>query len=1113
MAKLSLSIGHLSFVREITFQARSKWYDIGLNLGLPVGTLDVIAQKNGDATDHHLDMLKHWLKGTGSEPTGEALVEALKSPSVGEPQLALEVGRRLLELQRQGPLSEGAFSLLNNKCKWVTVLLAIVNLLLMVVFLLYAHNYLHLVSSALSHLMENQLPCSKGLPHPIHTFVGREADMETILQQLDFTVPSSRIVSIVGPPGFGKSTLAIHIGHHMVAERVCVYYVDMREVHSMQSLAEKIVDNGTNTTVNGLYKWARELEQKTLLILDGCDDMLQNETNYFELQNVTVKLLEQSLKLKVLITSRSRITQLNQFIHPLHNLSTEASCELLHDITSYHGTIATSLDSHTCESIANMVGNVPLALQVVGALLNQPDSPEPMRIVAKLQENLMSTLSHEKFPVNIRVNASIHLSYFHLTSRLQEIGRHLANFPGSFSEEAVCEILQIVVSNLITCDNTYGFLNNLVDRSLLEYNQHVNRYQLHRLIQEFLLHIQLSPTGNTERQKFRMAFILHYSPRLLSHSFNHSEQTILSFGTERHNYLQLFRLLEFPYNFPCKENYDVMLYSISRIALALNKIFLDFPFTPEELYIALQYYTTYIAQNWGGLHEIFPDDHVIFYLHTYSPVKLANLRARLKTNSSKQRNNMLEEMDTYSIKKKCSEEGIFSPHSESTVTLFKSMRKYCMNNQSSVNCIKMNLILILCREYCHSILYHDLSLNQSQNTNGMYRWVSFLNCLDHQQPRASHVLLLTALMDTSAVFVSYNMAIYNAFQSKELQLGSWVHTFAIYQATSLIGLLGLSSFLSWILQVTFWTFYYYYSPPLNANGELSSFLYVLPVTFWTFCYLLSFNGQPLHLVTFYIVCYYLFFNGKLPSFLHWVLLVIFWTFCYLLSLYGKLPSHHWILLVTVCYFPPLNKFLLFFWAPTLTVMTHYCISVLNEESPSLLQLVLLVTAVAFYYCLTLNGEFPSFLHLVLLVTSVTVCCFVSFNGNFLHWVLMVIFTIFYYFLLLNGKFPPFLHLIVLVTFTTLYYRSSLYMESPSFLHWVLQVTFTTFYDFLVPNRRESPIYHHRTIIIIVIVTVQYLLPILVGSFVVYYTNDCYTFTHSYLESLIRAAYRKCHNII
>ena len=63
---------------------------------------------------------------------------------------------------------------------------------------------------------------SKSLPDLLETeaFVGRQAEIEKTTHWIE----KIQIVSIVGPPGFGKSTLAIHVGHAVCMGYKCSLY-------------------------------------------------------------------------------------------------------------------------------------------------------------------------------------------------------------------------------------------------------------------------------------------------------------------------------------------------------------------------------------------------------------------------------------------------------------------------------------------------------------------------------------------------------------------------------------------------------------------------------------------------------------------------------------------------------------------------------------------------------------------------------------------------------------------------------------------------------------------------------------------------------------------------
>ena len=87
---VELSINDLGDVRAAVFNARNKWYDIGLALKVPVTTLDSTDSQFDNHSDKLREMLKVWLK-TAAKPAWKDILDALKSPVVGEPTLASEI--------------------------------------------------------------------------------------------------------------------------------------------------------------------------------------------------------------------------------------------------------------------------------------------------------------------------------------------------------------------------------------------------------------------------------------------------------------------------------------------------------------------------------------------------------------------------------------------------------------------------------------------------------------------------------------------------------------------------------------------------------------------------------------------------------------------------------------------------------------------------------------------------------------------------------------------------------------------------------------------------------------------------------------------------------------
>ncbi len=65
----------------------SKWYYIGLALGLTADTLDAMKGPHKEHVDCLTDMVKKWLN-TSPDPSWQSLIQALRSPIVGKEPLA-----------------------------------------------------------------------------------------------------------------------------------------------------------------------------------------------------------------------------------------------------------------------------------------------------------------------------------------------------------------------------------------------------------------------------------------------------------------------------------------------------------------------------------------------------------------------------------------------------------------------------------------------------------------------------------------------------------------------------------------------------------------------------------------------------------------------------------------------------------------------------------------------------------------------------------------------------------------------------------------------------------------------------------------------------------------
>jgi len=443
---------------------------------------------------------------------------------------------------------------------------------------------------------------SRTLPYISGTFVGRETEVNDILQLLDFSESDTRMVSIDGPPGFGKSTLAIRVGHQMVRKGTNVLYINMLEVFSMQVLAEKVCKGADivikkSVRIERMYLWARDLSYNTLLILDNCDDLLQTQKD--DVQRVIQTVVESSPIIKVLMTSRYKATLLDDSDrYTLRELSHQSACQLLD--TTVKGT---KLDSDTREAIANLTGNVPLALRVIGSLLSQPDPPSPDTIIRELKQQPIKVLSPEELPAHHQVYASIYLSYQYLHQSDQLCGQFLAQFPGSFDEIAAINIMP---------NSTYWYcLPELVQRSLLGYNQRTEHYEFHRLIKEFFLYrSRLEQNSDAIQHTFNVNFQSYFAQWLseLAHQFSNGPKSALgALDTKKHNVRYfLDGVID---HLELSNSVTV----ISAIITALDEKFLGCRFSIDNLHDVAMSATKYLQHNYEQM-DIDPNMLFITYV-------------------------------------------------------------------------------------------------------------------------------------------------------------------------------------------------------------------------------------------------------------------------------------------------------------------------------------------------------------------------------------------------------------------------------------------------------------------------------------------------------------------
>lgn len=511
----------------------TKWRDIGIQLDLELHILKRIEVDNPRSSDRFSEMIVEWIK-TMERPTWKQIVVALRDKSVNEPVLAGRIEEKFCTDDYTTFLQQ---SDAHTPCIWMTPIAMLIVILLLVtvcVPLIYVYH-----NSLMKSFYVMQ---SKTLPYISDTFVGRNEELFNISRLLDFEQTRTRVVSITGPPGFGKSTLAIKVGHNFAEEGYTVLYFNMHTVLTVQVLAEKVL-KGANiprkrVTIDRVYQWVRDMSHMsghTLLVFDNCDDIIRENKDQF--QRVVQELLQSSHFIKVLMTSRQKATFLDDsFEFCLKEFTAEASSSLLSAIV-----VSNVVSKDERLTLAEITGNVPLALRILGSLLNTPDPPSAKKIISELQSELIETLSREELPSHYRIQASLNLSYKYLSQSEKHCAQVLALFPGSFSLNAADAIISGVDQMCI------GFKKKcwdvLFQRSLLQFDQRLEQYSYHILLRTFFQYkLRRERKWNETQIMFRSSFQEYYGHMLQDLSLNFKLEIVKvlnAFDLQKHN-IELF---------------------------------------------------------------------------------------------------------------------------------------------------------------------------------------------------------------------------------------------------------------------------------------------------------------------------------------------------------------------------------------------------------------------------------------------------------------------------------------------------------------------------------------------------------------------------------------------
>jgi predicted ATPase len=329
------------------------------------------------------------------------------------------------------------------------------------------------------------------LPVQLSSFVGREDELQEIRALLDI----SRLVTLTGPGGCGKTRLSLQVAGQMIERFVGgVWFVDLAPLRDERSVGAALASAcGLQVSANesldeAIASWIAE--RSVLVILDNCEHLVDSAAK------LTHQLLVACPALTIISTSREplgvdgestyRVPSLEVPPEDSSDLTPEqlaqyASVDLILQRARSHGASPRiGEQAAAIASICRRLDGIPLALELVaGRLASMP----PVEVERRLDDRfrLLTGGSRTALPRQQTLRASVDWSYDLLTSAQQSVLRRMSVFVGPFDLESA---EAVVGDDDVATADVAQVVASLVERSLLRAEPDL-RYRLSESVREY----------------------------------------------------------------------------------------------------------------------------------------------------------------------------------------------------------------------------------------------------------------------------------------------------------------------------------------------------------------------------------------------------------------------------------------------------------------------------------------------------------------------------------------------------------------------------------------------------------------------------------------------------
>ena len=383
----------------------------------------------------------------------------------------------------------------------------------------------------------------------VPNFTGRQSECEEIMGHV--TSESTRLVSIWGSPGFGKSSVAIAVGHDLQSKGLPVCWVSLRELKSKIDLISKLLSFVKPSVRNDhpsfsypslddqLCLLLSEISDRSIFILDNADNLLEDGEPGVKKEVIELlkEILRRSKATIFALTTRESLGFLNVDlqghqsvrIRPLDEESAKTLVEALLPAAS----------SSDCTRILQICGLVPFAIKLMCSSISE-DEAEPSQYLDEFMQfaskaSIAEMLDRPDHPDEYRLQSLFELSFKRLAAQEKKAFVSLSILPENFGTEVAAAVLD--VNNL----QAKKILLSLQRKSLLDSGLQQEFFTMHKLIQTFAREKgqnEMKDTILKSKNRFNNFYVSLFKKLNQQYLTAHSMEAFLTFCKDEQSIIQ-----------------------------------------------------------------------------------------------------------------------------------------------------------------------------------------------------------------------------------------------------------------------------------------------------------------------------------------------------------------------------------------------------------------------------------------------------------------------------------------------------------------------------------------------------------------------------------------------